>query len=99
MWTPDSSIIVTAQMKADEAYRATIPSEVSPAQAEIALYNAGMLDAVNALLDTYPYEPVRIWWRKATYISRNHPYLEAVAIELDLSDETVDGLFKAASIL
>lgn len=79
-----------------------VPSQVSPAQAEIALYNYNngvLLGQVNTLIDTYPYEPVRIWWRKATYISRYHPYLEAVAIEMGLSDETVDELFSAAALL
>lgn len=78
------------------------PAQVSPAQAEIALWNydrGPLLGQVNALIDSYPYEPVRIWWRKATYISRTHPYLEALAIELDLSDEIIDGLFAAASLL
>jgi hypothetical protein len=85
-----------------------IPSEVSPAQAEIALYRftaggalpeGAFLGQVNALINTYPYEPVRIWWRKATYISRSHPYLAALALELELSDETVDALFVAAAAI
>ncbi|GAA2817339.1 hypothetical protein EDC40_103635 [Aminobacter aminovorans] len=76
-----------------------VPDRVSPAQAEIALHrhdDGVLLGQVNALIDSYPYEPVRIWWRKATFISRDHPYLAALAIELGLSDETVDGLFVAA---
>lgn len=83
------------------------PDRVSPAQAEIALwryeengYAPGQLLAqVRALIETYPYEPVRIWWRKATYLSRDHPYLQALAIELGLSEETVDGLFLAADAI
>lgn len=76
-----------------------VPTRVSPAQAEIALHrhdDGVLLGQVNALIDAYPYEPVRIWWRKATYISRDHPYLAALAIELGLSEQTVDGLFIAA---
>ncbi|MDH4984428.1 hypothetical protein QEZ47_02395 [Aminobacter anthyllidis] len=76
-----------------------VPKRVSPAQAEIALhrYDDGvLLGQVNALIDAFPYEPVRIWWREATYISRDHPYLAALVIELGLADETVDVLLIAA---
>lgn len=76
-----------------------VPNRVSPAQAEIALYQhdgGTLLGQVNALIDSYPYEPVRIWWRKATYISRDHPYLWALSIELGLSEVAVDALFIAA---
>lgn len=76
-----------------------VPDHVSPAQAEIALYrydDGALLAQVNALIDAYPYEPVRIWWRKATRIDRSHSYLTAVALELGLSDDAVDELFIAA---
>lgn len=81
---------------------AIVPGSVSPAQAEIALhrYDDGVLLAqVNALIDAYPYEPVRIWWRKATYIARDHAYLQAVALELGLTEQTVDALFIAADAI
>lgn len=77
-----------------------VPERVSPAQAEIALYQhdeGALLGQVNALIDTYPYEPVRIWWRKATFISRDHPYLWALSIELGLSEVVVDELFITAA--
>jgi len=51
-----------------------VPERVSPAQAEIVLYHhdAGiLLGRVNALIESYPYEPVRIWWRKPTYFARD----------------------------
>lgn len=79
-----------------------VPERVSPAQAEIALYqydSGVLLNRVNALIEAYPYEPVRIWWRKATYISRGHPYLWALSIELGLADEMVDTLFLTAAKL
>ncbi|WP_421912721.1 hypothetical protein [Mesorhizobium sp.] len=79
-----------------------IPGKVSPAQAEIALFNfdnGALLANVNAAIEAFPYEPVRIWWRKATFISRGHPYLQALAMELSLTDDQVDGLFAAAAKL
>ncbi|TIM24483.1 MAG: hypothetical protein E5Y74_01710 [Mesorhizobium sp.] len=80
--------------------RSPIPDRVSPAQAEIALYNVdngALLASVNAIVEAFPYEPVRIWWRKATYISRDHAYLQALALEVALTDDEVDGLFVAAA--
>lgn len=79
-----------------------VPDRVSPAQAETALYrydDGVLLGLVNDLIAAYPYEPVRIWWRKATYLSRDHPYLQALAIELGLSEETVNGLFLGADAI
>lgn len=76
-----------------------VPPRVSPAQAEIALFNYDngvLLERVNTLINEYPYEPLRIWWRKATFIAREHPYIMAMALELELSDEIVDDLFIAA---
>jgi hypothetical protein len=81
---------------------ASVPDRVSPAQAEIALYNVDngtLLATVNAAINAFPYEPVRIWWRKATYISRDHAYLQALASEVGLTDEQVDRLFVAATKL
>jgi hypothetical protein len=79
-----------------------VPDRVSPAQAEIALYNVdngALLANINAVIDAFSYEPVRIWWRKATYISRGHAYLQALAMEVGLTDEQVDGLFVAAALI
>ncbi|AZO54871.1 MULTISPECIES: hypothetical protein [unclassified Mesorhizobium] len=79
-----------------------VPDRVSPAQAEIALFNVDnglLLGIVNAAIEAFPYEPVRIWWRKATYISRDHAYLQALAIEVGLTDEQVEDLFVAAAKL
>ncbi|QOF74430.1 hypothetical protein IG197_27740 [Aminobacter sp. SR38] len=36
-------------------------------------------------------------WRKATFISRDHPYLWVLSIELGLSDAVVDELLIAAA--
>jgi hypothetical protein len=79
-----------------------VPDQVSPAQAEIALFNfdnGTLLATVNATIEAFPYEPVRIWWRKATYISRDHAYLQALAMEVGLTDQQVDSLFIAGSKL
>ena len=51
------------------------------------------------IIDAFPYETVRIWWRKASYILRGHAYLQALASEVGLTDEQMDGLFVAAAKL
>ncbi len=74
-----------------------VPASVSPAQAKIALYEAGLLDQVEALVADYPYRPVSIWWTSALSFEREHPYLNALGLELGLTDEQIDALFIAAS--
>lgn len=100
--TADEIAARLAEEQAEAERGPVVPTSVSPAQAEIALYrydDGVLLGQVNALIDAYPYEPVRIWWRKATRIDRDHPYLQAIALELWLSEETVDSLFVVADAI
>lgn len=76
-----------------------IPTSVSRAQALMALYNAGLLQAVKDEVYTHPYTPITIWFENATTWDRYNPYVLGVGIELGLSDEAIDGLFKQASLL
>ena len=73
------------------------PLSVTPAQAKIALFEAELLDQVEALVADYPYRPVSIWWTSALAFERGHAYINALALELDLSDEQVDALFITAA--
>jgi hypothetical protein len=77
--------------------QAAIPVSVTPAQAKIALYEAGLLDQVETLVADYPYRPVSIWWTSALAFERGHAYLQAIGYELGLTDEEIDALFIAAS--
>ena len=74
------------------------PIFVTPAQAKVALYNAGMLDAVEAAIAT-SYRPIQIYWNSASVFDRNHPYIVGVGALLGLSDDQMDALFLAASSL
>lgn len=78
-------------------YLRDIPKEVTAAQAQVALFDAGYLDQVEELIASHPYPKVRIWWRAARNWERSNPYIYAVALELGLSDEQVDNLFKEAA--
>lgn len=74
------------------------PDEVTSAQARIALYEAGLLEEVEALVAAHPYPPVRIWFGHAKAWERDNPYVQAIGAELDLDDDAIDALFAAAAL-
>lgn len=65
-------------------------------QAKIVLWEYGLLDAVEAMIAAHPYKPVIIWYASATVWERSHPYLTALAYEIEMSDAQVDEMFFAA---
>lgn len=75
------------------------PTIVSASQAKIALYNAGLLEQVKALVGAHPYEPVRIWYADANQWESGHAYVQALGAELDLTTDDIAALFLAASLL
>lgn len=76
---------------------APFPSVVSAAQAKIALFKAGLLDQVKAVVAAHPYEIVRIWYGDANDWERGNPYVQALGAEIGLTAEQMDELFIAAS--
>lgn len=70
---------------------------VTAAQAKIALYHAGLLDAVEAAVRAHPYPPVRIWYSDAREWERGFSYVQALGLELGLTDAQMNALFLAAS--
>lgn len=74
------------------------PSQATAAQCRLALYDAGLLDDVEAMIATHPYPPVRIWFAHAQTWERGSPYVAAMAIELGLTEAQVDDLFRAAAL-
>lgn len=83
-------------------------SSVSAAQAKTALFNATLLDRVEAIVDAHPYRPVKIFYSSANTWEKKNPYVRAIAVELDLLgydadgnevDAGLDGLFVAANKL
>ncbi|EIM25762.1 hypothetical protein [Microvirga lotononidis] len=73
------------------------PSVVTAAQAKIALFNGGLLDQVKAVVAAHPYEIVRIWFADANNWERGNPYVQALGVEIGLTDEQMDELFVQAS--
>ena len=84
---------VPAQSK--EEWRAT--TEVSRFQARVALYNFGLLDAVNKMMSD-PATPfiAKEAWESAQVFKRNSPTVAAMGAGLKLTEEQIDELFKAA---
>jgi len=67
-------------------------------QARAALYNAGLLDAAEALMaDADPI--ARLAWSDAQTFQRNSPTIAALAPALGLSDADIDALFAAAALI
>jgi hypothetical protein len=73
-------------------------SEVSAAQAKLALDAAGLLDDVEAMIAAHPVRAVQIWFSDANTWERSHPYIAALGLEMDLDEDAIDGLFAAASL-
>lgn len=71
---------------------------VTPAQAKIALFRAGLLDAVEADIATQ-YRPVQLYWQFATEFYRFNPYIMAIGASLGLTEGQIDALFLAASLI
>ena len=84
---------VPAQSK--EEWRET--TEVSRFQARVALYNFGLLDAVNKLMaeptTSFTYKEA---WASAGVFKRNSPTVIAMGAGLKLTEDQIDELFKAA---
>lgn len=91
------------QIKIDEAHaaekaiRRRAQRSVSAAQAKLALYNAGLLDHVEAAVKTYA--PMLIYFENATTWSADHPYVLGMAAELGVSDGELHELIDTASKL
>lgn len=78
-----------------EEWRAT--TEVSRFQARVALYNFGLLEAVNKMMadPTTPFI-AKESWESAGVFKRNSPTVVAMGAGLKLTEDQIDDLFKAA---
>ena len=71
---------------------------VSRFQAKAALLQAGLLDAVEGLMNDPQTDPIaRLAWQDAIEFRRHSPALTGVATALGWTDEQLDALFVAAS--
>jgi len=76
---------------------------VTMRQARLALLGAGLLDQIESALAAIPDEIQRrtaqIEWEYATEVARDSPWVQQLSATLGLTEEQLDGLFKAAAKL
>ena len=74
-----------------------IPYSVTPFQAKAAMYEAGLLDSVLAIIeDPNTSFLTKLAWQNVTEFTRDSPLLNGLAQTLGLTSEEVDALFIAA---
>lgn len=89
-WYIEDGEIKIDQQKLLEFNRAQMPA-LTPIQFDIKLNNAGLYDAVQALIkDNFE---LRIAYTRATFFSRTDPFIDQARIALNLTDEQVDAMW------
>jgi hypothetical protein len=73
-----------------------VPESVTPAQARVALLNAGLLASVKSAVDQADDE-TQIWFEFALEWRRDNPVLAQLGTTLGLSEGQIDNLFRAAA--
>jgi hypothetical protein len=72
--------------------RKTPDEEITPRQARLVLLQAGLLDAVDALVAQQP-KAVQLTWEYSTEVQRNNPLLAPLLIALGKTPEEIDAMF------
>ncbi len=78
----------------------TVPQTVSRFQARAALYQAGLFDQVETLMQNSETPMLaRLAWQDAQEFKRQSPTVLAMASALGLTDEQIDELFITAAVI
>ena len=89
-WYIEDGQIKIDQQKLIEFNRKNMP-QLTPIEFDIKLNNAGLYDAVQDLIkDTFE---LRVAYNRATFFSRNAPFIDQARIALGLTDEQVDAIW------
>jgi len=94
--TPDEQTAI------DEGDKVPVPQEVSMRQARLALLARGVLDQVDAAIDSLPSpdrEAARIEWDYSSVVARNSPLVVMMGAAMGLDDDALDDLFITAARL
>lgn len=75
---------------------APIPIVVAASSAKLVLDDDGLYQQVEDICRNHPVRAVRIFWESANTWSEDNPYVQAIGVELGLSDETVHAMFERA---
>ena len=81
----------------DITYKATVPKQITPRQLRLQLLSEGLLDDVEMLC--FADKAMSIWFEYSLDFQRNHPMIEAMAIQLGLTQDDMDTFFIEASKL
>lgn len=95
--TPEEESELRAQWAASES-AVIVPEVVTQRQARLALFNAGVLGAVNQAV-TQADELTQITWEYAQEVRRGDPYVSMLGQAIGLTDEQIDELFIVAATL
>lgn len=76
----------------------SIPAVVTPRQAKLALYGAGLLETVEAAIAAAD-KATQITWNEAIEFRRDDPLINGLGKQLGLTDAQIDQLFVTASKL
>lgn len=76
-----------------------VPYQVTAFQARAALYNANLLATVEAAVAASTDETLKLAWNHALHFERTSPTIATMAAALGLTDQQVDDLFWAASVI
>lgn len=96
--TPEEEAAIRAEWAANDAAPGPVPPEVTPLQMRLALHGAGLLNAVEAHVDSLG-PTARMAWEYSVTIPRGHALIAAMADALELGAPQVDDLFRAAAKL
>ena len=99
-WTGASWVLreYVAQGIPPESGAPAVPSAVSKFQAKAALFNAGLLDAVESIMSD-PATPTlaKLAWSDAQEFLRDSPTVMMLAQALELTDDALNDLFRSAA--
>lgn len=100
--TDNDGFVITAFGTAEKAKiaKGPVPTSVTPAQARVALVNAGLFDAADAAVNATGVNGATWqWWHYALSFRRDSLTLNQLAAILTLTSDQVDDLFRAAELL
>ena len=93
----DAEVIEEINSLVVESKPEVVIPALTPRQVQLALYTAGLLDKVEALVATD--KVTEIWWSKSQTFLRNEAVLLEMAEKLGLTSEQLDEMFIEASKL
>ena len=81
----------------EEIRERDVPTQITPRQLRLQLLTAGLLDEVEALCSAD--KAMSIWFEYSLDFQRTHPMIEAMAVQLGLTQDDMDTFFIEASKL